>query len=958
MLYAVLAAAALWIIWRRFARLSEEIKKLEFRLDVLQERVRLPARQPPEPAVAPTQLPPEAARPVVAPPPSEPAPAPPTRRPLAAVLKESRIDVAQWESVIGGKWLNKIGIVVLVVGVALFLGYSLRYMGPWGRIGTGLVSGLGLLIGGVLLQRITRYSLFARPLVGGGWALLYFTAYAAHNISAAKVIEAPMWGMVLLGAVAAAMILHSLGYRSEVATALAYVLGFVTVAISPLTGFSLGASLVLAVSLVLILSRTRWYFLGLFGVAATYFNHLLWLELRMGGFATRPSLETFWLGQGMLILYWLVFSAFSFILAPSATREKRAGVAINLTNTLAFLGLSFGQVSAVFPESRYLFTGVAGLAYVASSTLLYAWKRRTPHVLDGVVGAALIALTLPLKPTASPLAQYWLGPAWLLEAAVLLPVGLRLREVAFRVEAYALGLVAAGTLVSINLFGNVLGRPEAPHALRWLTVVPAMAYLYYAFGRLERAWSPGVVGEGERATGVVSSYLGAALLAALFWKELHPELVGLAWLGAGLVLVEAGVRLRQAPLRRQAYLLSAVAVAALLSINLYGFYGGEQQLALSRWLSVAPAVAALYYLFGRVRRGVDRAGVPQGETAIAELSSYAASLLLLVLLWKELDSVAVALAWGVLGLLLVEAGFALDAAALRRQGHLIGGAAFGRLFLANFTAPGDFHGLSHRLITVTPIVVSFYYLRSRVKEERGREGTNEATRVSQAYSYAAAILLVVLARFELGRTQAVIGWALLGLGWLVLGVRWQDRDFRLQSYLIATLAFGRSWATNFYLSGSYYGLPARIATTVPVIAGLYAAKAWCLVKRDAFPRSRTGQAGFRLALIDANARVLFSLLATFLLTLLLYYEVLGNLLTIAWAIEGLVVLALGFLVRDRTFRLSGLALLLVCLLKVFLIDLRGVETLYRIFSFIVLGAILLLVSFAYTKYREVIKRYI
>jgi len=47
-----------------------------------------------------------------------------------------------------------------------------------------------------------------------------------------------------------------------------------------------------------------------------------------------------------------------------------------------------------------------------------------------------------------------------------------------------------------------------------------------------------------------------------------------------------------------------------------------------------------------------------------------------------------------------------------------------------------------------------------------------------------------------------------------------------------------------------------------------------------------------------------------------------------------------------------------CLLQVFLIDLRGVETLYRILSFIVLGAILLVVSFAYTKYREVLKRYI
>ena len=143
-----------------------------------------------------------------------------------------------------------------------------------------------------------------------------------------------------------------------------------------------------------------------------------------------------------------------------------------------------------------------------------------------------------------------------------------------------------------------------------------------------------------------------------------------------------------------------------------------------------------------------------------------------------------------------------------------------------------------------------------------------------------------------------------------------------------------------------------------MIAALYGAKAFCLLNRDAFPPGERGQAASRLTLVDANARVLFSILGSFLLTLLLYYEVQGNLLTIAWAVEGLVILALGFLVRDRTFRLSGLVLLLVCLLKVFLIDLRGVETLYRILSFIVLGAILLVVSFAYTKYREVLKRYI
>jgi uncharacterized membrane protein len=40
------------------------------------------------------------------------------------------------------------------------------------------------------------------------------------------------------------------------------------------------------------------------------------------------------------------------------------------------------------------------------------------------------------------------------------------------------------------------------------------------------------------------------------------------------------------------------------------------------------------------------------------------------------------------------------------------------------------------------------------------------------------------------------------------------------------------------------------------------------------------------------------------------------------------------------------------------VDLRGVETLYRIFSFIVLGIILLLVSFGYTRYKEILRKYL
>jgi uncharacterized membrane protein len=107
---------------------------------------------------------------------------------------------------------------------------------------------------------------------------------------------------------------------------------------------------------------------------------------------------------------------------------------------------------------------------------------------------------------------------------------------------------------------------------------------------------------------------------------------------------------------------------------------------------------------------------------------------------------------------------------------------------------------------------------------------------------------------------------------------------------------------------------------------------------------------------DGYRRLYFSLLATTLLTLLLYYRISGSLLTMACGIQGVILLASGFPLRDRVLRISGLALLLACILKLFVWDLRHLETLPRIFSFIVLGVILLAVSWIYTRFRERVAR--
>ena len=54
---------------------------------------------------------------------------PPEVVPLAAERSRER-SREEWEALLGGDWLNKAGIFVLVVGIALALGYSFTRIGP------------------------------------------------------------------------------------------------------------------------------------------------------------------------------------------------------------------------------------------------------------------------------------------------------------------------------------------------------------------------------------------------------------------------------------------------------------------------------------------------------------------------------------------------------------------------------------------------------------------------------------------------------------------------------------------------------------------------------------------------------------------------------------------------------------------------------------------------------------
>ncbi len=76
-----------------------------------------------------------------------------------------------------------------------------------------------------------------------------------------------------------------------------------------------------------------------------------------------------------------------------------------------------------------------------------------------------------------------------------------------------------------------------------------------------------------------------------------------------------------------------------------------------------------------------------------------------------------------------------------------------------------------------------------------------------------------------------------------------------------------------------------------------------------------------------------------------------GLVTLGWVVAAFGLFALGFGVRERWYRLAALAVLGLALLRLLVVDLAGLPADQRILTFILLGVMLLVISYTYTRLR-------
>ncbi len=399
--------------------------------------------------------------PGVVPPATPPEPPPPSR------TRE------EWESLIGGRLLNRIGALALIIGVGFFLKYAIdnQWISELTRVLIGVGVGLLCLVGADRTRK-EGFQIFSQGLVGAGIAILYLSVYASFNFY--LLVSLPV-AFVLMGIVTVVAFLEALRNDSLAVSLLACVGGFLTPFMLS-TGESNEAGLfayliALDLGVILILTRkSTWAALeplSLFGTYAIYFS---WFGAYYTTAHTLPALL-------FLGLFWAIYHGLDLFRVVTA-QELYA----DLRRAMAWLhgALSFGALYAIVIPHGHSQTALAAMIavvfYVGSALFL---ERRRSGTTAAVIQYTLMGCTFLVWAIALQFERFTIVMFWTIEALLMVWMGTRYGRrylwgaglVLFAITALALlGEDGSLAVVSFEGYRTILN----PRALAYVLLAAAV----------------------------------------------------------------------------------------------------------------------------------------------------------------------------------------------------------------------------------------------------------------------------------------------------------------------------------------------------------------------------------------------------------------------------------------------------------------------------------------------------
>jgi uncharacterized membrane protein len=311
------------------------------------------------------------------------------------------------EKFIGENIVSKIGIAILVIGIAFFVKYAIDK--EW--INEIARSGIGILCGGIVLGFAHRlranFKAFSSVLVAGGISIFYFTiGIAFHQYHLFNQTTAFVIMLVITGF----SVFISIVYNRVELAALSIVGGFATpFMVSTGQGnyqILFTYILILDIGMLVLAYLRKWSLINILAYCFTMLLYFIWLQVKVIGQVNAPY-------KGALIFGAIFYFVFVLMNIINNIKEKRKFAALELSilisNTFLFFGAGMQILGYYHPELKGIFSLLLALFNLACSFLLFKKYKADVKLVYLMIGLALTFITIaaPVQLQGNYITLFW-----------------------------------------------------------------------------------------------------------------------------------------------------------------------------------------------------------------------------------------------------------------------------------------------------------------------------------------------------------------------------------------------------------------------------------------------------------------------------------------------------------------------------------------------------------------------
>lgn len=360
-------------------------------------------------------------------------PDPPLVKPTTRIKVPSFTIKQSLEKFIGENLINKIGIIITVIGVAIGAKYSIerQLINPLTRIILGYAFGITLLVFAIRLKK--RYEPYSAVLVSGAMAILYFITFAAYDLYG---LITQLTAFVLMVAFTVFTVFAAIQYDRQIIGVIGLVGAY---AVPFLLSDGSGSHIVLLTyitiintGILIIAFKKHWKPLYYSAFSLTWLIFTTWY---IADFDPQAHMAE---GLAFSLLFFIIFYL-SFLAYKLAQNEKYSvsHVAVLLSNS--FIYFLFGYNMLGYHESSSQFLGLFTLGnaiiHFVVSTIVYRKKLADRNLFYFVSGLVLVFITIAIP---IQLDGNWVTILWVCEAALLFWIGRTKRVTVYEQLSYPL----------------------------------------------------------------------------------------------------------------------------------------------------------------------------------------------------------------------------------------------------------------------------------------------------------------------------------------------------------------------------------------------------------------------------------------------------------------------------------------------------------------------------------------